>query len=57
MPVLPSIVTAIPCGEWWRVKFIPASGEVQLLGKFEGRLAALIAAALLAEHFGARVVP
>lgn len=57
MRVPPSIVTAIPCGECWRVKFIPASGEVQLLGKFEGRLAALGAAVLLAEHVGARVVP
>jgi hypothetical protein len=52
-----SIVTAIPGGEWWRVKVISASGDVQLLGKFDGRLAALIAAVLLAEHLGARVVP
>jgi hypothetical protein len=52
-----SIVTASPCGEWWCVKIISASGDVQLLGKFEGRLAALIAAVRLAGQIGAEVVP
>ena len=57
MRVPPNIVTAIPCGEWWRVKVISTSGEVQLLGMFEGRLEALGAAVLLAAQTGAKVVP
>ena len=52
-----SFVTAIPWGEWWRVKVVSASGDVQLFGMFEARLTALIAAVLMAEHVGARVVP
>ena len=52
-----SIVTAIPCGEWWRLKVLSARGDVQLLGMFEGRLEALGAALILGERAGARVVP
>ena len=52
-----SIVTARPCGEWWCVKVVSASGDVQLLGMFEGRLEALGAALILGESAGARVVP
>ena len=52
-----SIITASPYGEWWCVKVVSASGDVQLLGMFEGRLEALGAALILGESAGARVVP
>jgi hypothetical protein len=53
----PQLITAIPCGERWRVKTIGSSGSVALLGSFGGRLVALGAAVLLAEQCGARVIP
>ena len=52
-----AIVTAIPAGRRWRVKAISGAGDVTLLGVFDGRLAALGAAVLLAEQAGGRVVP
>jgi hypothetical protein len=52
-----AICTAVPVGRQWRVKAISASGDVSLLGLFEGRLAALGTAVLVAEQAGARVVP
>jgi hypothetical protein len=50
-------ITAVPTGEWWRIKAVSASGETTLLGRFDGRLPALGAAVLLAEQVGAQVVP
>jgi hypothetical protein len=51
------ILTAVPVGTLWCVKAITKSGDKALIGAFEGRLTALGAAVLLAEQFGARVVP
>jgi hypothetical protein len=52
------IITAVPAGIDWCLKIINGDGEsICLPGRFGSRLEALIAAVLLAEHFGARVVP
>jgi hypothetical protein len=53
----PQVLTAVPIGTRWRVKAINQSGDVALVGAFEGRLSALGAAVLLAEQLGAQVVP
>ena len=50
-------ITAVPAGEWWRIKAVSQGGETTLLGQFDGRLPALGAAVLLAEQVGGRVVP
>jgi hypothetical protein len=53
----PSILTAIPSGRFWRVKAVHGKTVELLPAVFSNRLTALIAAARLAEHCGARVLP
>ena len=52
-----AVLTAVPVGRAWRIKAIAQSGEITLLGRFDGRLAALGAGVLLAERCGGRVLP
>ena len=52
-----SVLTAVPVGPSWRVKAIAQGGEITLLGRFDGRLAALGAALLLSAQCGGRAVP
>ena len=52
-----SIVTAIPAGRNWRIKAIGRDGETVLLGRFDGRLAALGACVLLAKQCSGVAVP
>ena len=49
-------ITAVPAGEWWRIKAVSQGGETTLLGQFDGCLPAL-GAAVLDEQVGGRVVP
>ncbi len=53
----PSILTPIPAGQRWRLKAVHGEAVELLPPIFVNRLEALIAAARLAEHCGARVVP
>ena len=52
-----SLFTATPIGRRWQVKAISPAGDVTFLGRFDGRLAALGAALLLATHARGRAVP
>jgi hypothetical protein len=52
-----TLITASPCGTWWRLKAIGPDGTVEYFGRFDGRLPALGAGVILAERVGARVIP
>ena len=51
------LVTAIPAGEYWRLKAVSSCGSIRLPAIFGNRLEALGAGVLVANHCGGRVVP
>lgn len=54
----PSVLTAIPAGQRWRMKALASNGNVELLpAVFNNRLEALGACVLLANRCGAEVRP
>ncbi len=51
------VFTAVPRGLAWQVKALAPNGDVSRHGRFDGRLAALGAACLMAAHSGGQVTP